>query len=139
MTHEADINTARGREEMARQARRAAELTELRLDDGLVAHVRSVLRSIDAEAITPHDGETGGREPLGKWTVSTVKSATDEVKRFLTTQELAEMLRTGPETVRYWAWKGIGPKSVKVGRKRLYARADVEAWLAAKTLEGGQP
>lgn len=52
----------------------------------------------------------------------------------LTTDELAAMLRTSPGTVRFWHHKGKGPTSTKVGRRRLYARADVEAWIeAAKT------
>jgi excisionase family DNA binding protein len=49
----------------------------------------------------------------------------------LTTKEVAELLRTSPETVRYWAWQGTGPKSFKTGRRRLYAREDVEAFIAA--------
>lgn len=57
----------------------------------------------------------------------------DEIKaqyrEFLTTREVAERLRTSPETLRYWAWQG-GPKSFKAGRRRLYAAEDVEAWLA---------
>jgi excisionase family DNA binding protein len=51
---------------------------------------------------------------------------------FLTTEELAEMLRASPETVRYWRWKGIGPKAVKLGRHVVYARADVLAWVESQ-------
>jgi excisionase family DNA binding protein len=58
----------------------------------------------------------------------------DELKaryaEFLTTKEVAELLRTSPETLRYWAWRGEGPKSFKTGRRRLYARADVDAYIA---------
>jgi excisionase family DNA binding protein len=57
----------------------------------------------------------------------------DEIRakyhEFLTTKEVAERLRTSPETLRYWAWQGRGPKSFKVGRRRLYAAEDVEFWL----------
>ena len=52
--------------------------------------------------------------------------------RYLTTQEVAELCRTSPETVRYWAWRQTGPRSAKVGRRRLYAVEDVDRWLAAK-------
>jgi excisionase family DNA binding protein len=52
------------------------------------------------------------------------------VMDYLTTEELAEVCRTVPGTVRYWHHIGSGPRSVKVGRRRLYDRADVEAWLA---------
>ena len=49
---------------------------------------------------------------------------------FMTTREVAELLRTSPETLRYWAWQGTGPKSFKAGRRRLYAREDVEKWIS---------
>lgn len=48
---------------------------------------------------------------------------------YMTTEELAELLRTSPETCRYWRHNGTGPKSFKVGRRVLYDRADVQAWL----------
>lgn len=53
---------------------------------------------------------------------------------YLTTEELAELLRTSTETVHYWVKVKKAPPSVRVGRRRLFARADVDAWLeAAKT------
>lgn len=45
----------------------------------------------------------------------------------MTTEEVAALLRTTPETVRYWRHIGKGPKSFKVGRRVLYARADLDA------------
>ena len=51
---------------------------------------------------------------------------------YLTTKEVAELLRTSPETVRYWAWRGEGSKSFKAGRRRLYAREDVDAYIAER-------
>src|SRR3954454_11193122 len=51
--------------------------------------------------------------------------------KYLTTEEVAETLRTSPETVRFWRHVGKGPRSFKVGRRVLYARADVEAFIAA--------
>lgn len=60
-----------------------------------------------------------------------------QTHQFMTTQEVADLLRTSPETVRYWAWQGKGPKSFKTGRRRLYARADVEAFIAAARAGGG--
>ncbi|QUD85583.1 helix-turn-helix domain-containing protein [Gordonia polyisoprenivorans] len=47
----------------------------------------------------------------------------------MTTAEVAELVRTSPETVRYWRHIGKGPKSFKVGRRVLYAATDVQAWL----------
>lgn len=49
--------------------------------------------------------------------------------RYLTTQEVADLLRTSVETVRYWRHVGKGPASFRVGRRVLYAVADVEAFV----------
>lgn len=49
---------------------------------------------------------------------------------FMTTQEVAAALRTPPETVRYWRHMNRGPKSFKIGRRVLYAREDVEQFIA---------
>lgn len=48
---------------------------------------------------------------------------------YLTTQEVAEALRTPAETLRYWRHVGKGPRSFKLGRRVLYAKADVEAFV----------
>jgi hypothetical protein len=42
--------------------------------------------------------------------------------KFLTTEELAELLRTSPETCRYWRHVGKGPDSFRVGRRVLCGR-----------------
>ena len=55
--------------------------------------------------------------------------------KYLTTQEVADALRTSPETCRYWRSIGKGPRSFKVGRRVLYAVEDVEAFIA-KAREG---
>lgn len=49
---------------------------------------------------------------------------------YITTTELAKLLRAPEETCRYWRHVGKGPKSFKVGRRVLYAREDVEAFIA---------
>lgn len=49
----------------------------------------------------------------------------------MTTADVATLLRTSTETVRYWRHVGKGPKSFKVGRRVLYAREDVETFIAA--------
>lgn len=48
---------------------------------------------------------------------------------YLTTDEVAKLVRAPAESVRFWHHAGRGPRSVKIGRRRLYRRADVEAWL----------
>lgn len=50
----------------------------------------------------------------------------------LTTAEVAELLRTSTETLRYWRHNGNGPKSAKLGRRVMYRRADLEAWVEAQ-------
>lgn len=53
------------------------------------------------------------------------------MEAYLTTQELADLLRTPAETIRYWRHVGKGPKSFKVGGRRvLYAREDVDRFIA---------
>lgn len=51
------------------------------------------------------------------------------MSKFLTTEEVADLCRTSPETVRYWKHVGKGPESFKVGRRVLYAIEDVEAFI----------
>lgn len=46
----------------------------------------------------------------------------------LTVEELAERYRTAPATVHGWVYKGTAPRSVRVGRRRLFPLADVLAW-----------
>lgn len=54
------------------------------------------------------------------------------MEKFLTTEEVAKMARTGPSTVRYWRMQGTGPKGVKRGRRVLYPQSVVERWLAGE-------
>ena len=53
----------------------------------------------------------------------------DEAEIWFTAQ-VAEYLRTPATTIRWWRHIGQGPKSFKLGaRKVAYLRRDVEAWL----------
>ena len=56
-------------------------------------------------------------------------------QHFMTTQEGGDLARTPVETVRYWRHIGKGPKSFKLGRRVLYAEADVLAWIASQQEE----
>ena len=59
---------------------------------------------------------------------------------YLTTAEVADLLRTPAETVRFWRHVGTGPRSFKMGRRVLYAREDVEAFIAdARKIAAGHP
>jgi excisionase family DNA binding protein len=71
-------------------------------------------------------------EPVtGAELAAAADEARGRMQRYLTTPEVAEILRTSPETVRYWRHVGTGPASFKVGRKVLYAATDVEAFIRA--------
>lgn len=57
-------------------------------------------------------------------------SRTEEtMERLLTTREVAEITRLAPETLRYWRWKGFGPKSFRLGSRVVYRESDVIAWI----------
>jgi Helix-turn-helix domain len=54
---------------------------------------------------------------------------TAELSEYLTTDEAAALLRRAPETLRYWRHRSEGPASFKIGRRVLYSRADVVAFI----------
>jgi excisionase family DNA binding protein len=67
---------------------------------------------------------------------------TTAAPQYMTTAEVAELLRTPPETLRFWRHRGKGPRSWKPGARVLYDRNDVEAWIAkerAKQSNGRGP
>lgn len=77
--------------------------------------------------------------PLTEPTGQLVRSANAEhvgVGEYLTTQEVAALLRTSAETVRYWRHVGKGPRSFKIGRRVLYAREDVREFVAHARANG---
>ncbi len=49
----------------------------------------------------------------------------------LTITEAAELLRAPVATLRYWRHLGTGPTSFRLGRRVLYRRDDLHAWIAA--------
>jgi predicted DNA-binding transcriptional regulator AlpA len=49
---------------------------------------------------------------------------------FMTTEEVAGVVRRSPETIRWFRHVGKGPRSFKIGRRVLYSRVDVEQWIA---------
>ncbi|MDP9459114.1 MAG: helix-turn-helix domain-containing protein [Actinomycetota bacterium] len=48
----------------------------------------------------------------------------------LTLAEVAAVLRTPVATLRYWRHLGIGPDGLRLGRRVVYRREDVNRWLA---------
>ncbi len=47
----------------------------------------------------------------------------------LTITEAAELLRAPVATLRYWRHLGTGPRSFRLGRRVLYRRDDLHAWI----------
>jgi predicted DNA-binding transcriptional regulator AlpA len=52
--------------------------------------------------------------------------------KMLTTEEVATLARAPESTVRYWRYKGTGPRGVKRGRRVLYPEAEVLRWLSGE-------
>ena len=50
----------------------------------------------------------------------------------LTISEAAEVLRAPVATLRYWRHIGTGPHSFRLGRRVLYRRSDLDAWVEAR-------
>jgi predicted DNA-binding transcriptional regulator AlpA len=53
----------------------------------------------------------------------------DNPDDLLTTVEVAQITRSPVSTLRYWRHLGTGPHSFRLGRRVVYRRADVAAWL----------
>lgn len=58
---------------------------------------------------------------------------------FITSEELAGLVRVPLHTVDNWATRGGGPPFTKVGIYRRYASADVKKWLKAKWRDVKEP
>ena len=56
----------------------------------------------------------------------------------LTISEAAELLRAPVATLRYWRHLGTGPRCFRVGRRVLYRRVDLNAWVDARHDEDGR-
>jgi prophage regulatory protein len=55
---------------------------------------------------------------------------------YLTAADLEELTGTPKATWRYWAHVGSGPTSFKIGRRRVWKRSTVMAWLDQLENEG---
>src|SRR3954464_11468144 len=50
----------------------------------------------------------------------------------LTITEAAELLRAPVATLRYWRHRGTGPRSFRLGRRVLYPRDHLQAWVEGR-------
>jgi len=54
------------------------------------------------------------------------------MNELMTTQEVADLLRTSPSTLHHWRYKNRGPRAFNTGRQVLYRRSDVELWISER-------
>jgi predicted DNA-binding transcriptional regulator AlpA len=66
----------------------------------------------------------------------TERFAMDSPDDLLTTAEVAQIMRSPVSTLRYWRHLGTGPHSFRLGRRVVYRRADVTAWLLEQSEAG---
>ena len=64
-------------------------------------------------------------------TTSELRSS--DQRRYLTQSQLSEELQISERTLERMRCEGSGPMFKKAGRRVLYARADVDAWLDSQT------
>jgi excisionase family DNA binding protein len=69
------------------------------------------------------------------WFLASLFSTGAAEPGFWSTREVAEYLGVPESTVRYWSYMGTGPKSYRIGRRRKYKPAEVEAWAESKSDE----
>jgi len=51
------------------------------------------------------------------------------VTELITTDELSAMLHTPYKKLEFWRSHGKGPRYARIGKRVLYRKSDVEAWL----------
>ena len=56
----------------------------------------------------------------------------ERASQLLTIEEAALLLRAPVATLRYWRHLGTGPQSFRLGRRVLYRRDDLRAWIDAR-------
>lgn len=61
-----------------------------------------------------------------------MSSGTSTASPYITTKELADILRTTPNAVRIMRHRGAAPAGFRRGRQVLFNRSVVQAWLAAQ-------
>ena len=65
------------------------------------------------------------------------EQTTNPATELLTIAEAAQLLRAPVATLRYWRHRNIGPYSFRVGRRVLYRRDDLRAWIDAQRRQAG--
>lgn len=50
-------------------------------------------------------------------------------RRLMTMAEVEAEFGFAINTLRFWRYRGTGPRSFRLGRRVVYARTDVEQWI----------
>jgi excisionase family DNA binding protein len=50
-------------------------------------------------------------------------------EKYLTIDDLCDLLTVSPKTVASWRHRGVGPASFKAGKHVRYKRSDIDAWI----------
>ena len=53
--------------------------------------------------------------------------------KYLTVDHIAALLQRSHRTLETWRRNGNGPPFIRIGRRVVYRRSDIEAWLAKNT------
>lgn len=61
------------------------------------------------------------------------------MEQLISRKRLAELGPFRASTLKAWASRGAGPPFLKVGRKVMYVRREVEEWLACRAERHPQP
>ncbi|MGK2888027.1 MAG: helix-turn-helix transcriptional regulator [Rhodococcus sp. (in: high G+C Gram-positive bacteria)] len=56
-------------------------------------------------------------------------------RQILSVELVAERTGLAPQTIRNWVQLGKGPRSFKLGARRVFDAADVEQWLIEQKLK----
>lgn len=61
-----------------------------------------------------------------------MNSEVHHLRKLLTRTEVSAEYGWPEATLAYWHHKGIGPRSARIGRRRLYRREDIDVWVTAQ-------
>lgn len=57
--------------------------------------------------------------------------------KVLTPKEVSDMIKVPAATLRYWRQRGTGPRSFKMGPRRvMYRERDVDEWVTSQYARG---
>jgi predicted DNA-binding transcriptional regulator AlpA len=63
------------------------------------------------------------------------RTVSDDSQRLLTIEDVAALLHLTPAAIHKYRYRGEGPRGYRVGKRILFAVADVTAWLESRREE----